>query len=294
VCGKQRLVVLAAAIALLAAACGEGGAGAPTEGPSTSGGTEGPAPTVGPTGPPSLPSTVTFQVWFGLGEYLFVTRRTQAATPAVIGRAAMEALLAGPSDAERAAGVGTSIPDGTGLLGLRIANAVATVDLTSDFASGGGSLSMFSRLAQLTYTLTQFPTVRGVNLELDGDPVEVFGAEGIVLDQPMTRRAYRDHLPPILVVSPPIGQEVSSPIRVAGTANVFEASVSISVLDAQGNEIASTTTMATCGTGCRGAYLKAVRYAVGETQPGTVRVFEVSAKDGQPINVVDIPVTLAA
>jgi hypothetical protein len=236
---------------------------------------------------------VSLEVWLGYGEYLFVTRRTQPATPAV-GRAAMEALLAGPSEAELAAGVGTSIPEGTELLGLSVANGVATVDLTSGFGSGGGSLSMFSRLAQLTYTLTQFPTVEGVYLELDGEPVEVFGTEGIVLEQPMTRRAYRDHLPPILVTSPVIGQEVSSPIRVAGTANVFEAVVSISVLDAQGQEIVSTFTMATCGTGCRGAYRDAVGYRVDETQPGTVRVFESSAEDGEPIHVVDIPVTLTA
>jgi hypothetical protein len=37
-----------------------------------------------------------------------------------------------------------------------------------------------------------------------------------------------------------------------------------------------------------------VRYHVGQTQPGIVRVYESSAKDGKPINVVDIPVTLVA
>jgi hypothetical protein len=290
---KFRTSALIVTIAFLAAACGNGGFGSPTESPSGGSATGSPTPSAGPTGSPSSTVSVSFEVWFGYGEYLFVTRRTQPATLAVA-RAAMKALLAGPSEAERAAGVGTSIPEGTELLGLTIANGVATVDLTSRFGSGGGSLSMFSRLAQLTYTLTQFPTVRGVNLEIDGEPVEVFGTEGIVLEQPMTRRAYRDHLPPILVTSPVIGREVSSPIRVAGTANVFEAVVSISVLDARGNEIVTTFTMATCGTGCRGPFREAVRYTVDETQPGTVRVFESSAMDGTPINIVDIPVTLAA
>jgi hypothetical protein len=37
-----------------------------------------------------------------------------------------------------------------------------------------------------------------------------------------------------------------------------------------------------------------VRFAVDTTQPGIVRVYESSAKDGKPINVVDIPVTLVA
>ena len=230
-------------------------------------------------------------MWFGYGEWLFVTERTEPSSPRV-GAAAVTALLAGPSAAELAAGVGTSIPEGTELLGLSIDGGVATVDLSGTFGSGGGSLSMFSRLAQLTYTLTQFPTVHGVNLELDGKPVTVFGGEGIILDQPMTRRSYRDRLPSILVRSPLIGEQVSSPVTISGTANVFEATVSIAILDAQGTEIARGFTTATCGTGCRGSYSTAMAFTVDQRQTGTVRVYEASAKDGRPINVVDIPVVL--
>ena len=110
---------------------------------------------------------MTFEVWFGYGEWLFVTERTEPSSPRV-GTAAVDALLAGPSAAERAAGLGTSIPEGTELLGLSIDGGVATANLSRTFESGGGSLSMFNRLAQLTYTLTQFPSVHGVNLELEG------------------------------------------------------------------------------------------------------------------------------
>jgi hypothetical protein len=234
---------------------------------------------------------MTFEVWFGYGEWLFVTERTVPATP-LVGTAAVAALVAGPSAAERTAGVVTSIPEGTELLGLSIAGGIATVNLSRTFEAGGGSLSMFNRLAQLTYTLTQFPAVHGVNLELDGKPIRVFSGEGIILDRPMTRDSYRDRLPPILVKSPQIGEHVSSPITVSGTADVFEATVTISILDAEGNEIGLTSTQATCGMGCRGTYSKAVRYTVDQTQPGTVRVYEVSAKNGKPINVVEIPIVL--
>ncbi len=234
---------------------------------------------------------MTFEVWFGYGEWLFVTERTQPSSPRV-GSAAVNALLAGPSAAERTAGVGTSIPVGTELLGLSIDGGVATVDLSRTFESGGGSLSMFNRLAQLTYTLTQFPSVHGVNLELEGKPVTVFSSEGIILDQPMTRRSYRDRLPAILVQSPLIGEQVSSPVTVSGTADVFEAVVSITILDADGREIATSTTMASCGTGCRGAFSAAVGFRVDRPQDGVVRVFEVSAKNGRPIHVVEIPVML--
>lgn len=283
--GKHRLIAVAAVFAFVATACSTGG---PGDGGSATTGS--PTPSVSATGSPT--PTMTFEVWFGYGEWLFVTKHTEPSGPRV-GTAAITALLAGPSAAERTAGVGTSIPEGTELLGLSIDGGIATVDLSRPFESGGGSLSMFSRLAQLTYTLTQFPTVEGVNLELEGQPVTVFSGEGIILDHPMTRRSFRDRLPPILVQSPLIGERVSSPITISGTANVFEATVSITILDAQGLEIASAFTTATCGTGCRGTYSTSVGFTVDyQTQAGTVRVYEVSAKDGQPINVVDIPVVL--
>lgn len=280
----HRLIALVAAVTFVASACQ---ARAPVSRETT----KGPLPTATPASPSSL---VSYEVWFGSSEgTLFVTMRSGPSTPQV-GTAALEALLVGPSAAERGAGVVTSIPAGTEILGLSVERGIATANLSQAFESGGGSLSMRSRLAQLTYTLTQFSTVSGVNLELDGRPVRVSGGEGIVLDRPMTRRSFRDLLPPILVKTPLVGQRVSSPIAISGSANVFEATVSIAILDAGGHEIASSFTQATCGTGCRGGFATAVAYLVDRTQPGTVRVYESSAENGRPIKVVEIPVVLSA
>lgn len=96
----------------------------------------------------------------------------------------------------------------------------------------------------------------------------------------------------IVVESPQPGASVSSPITISGTADVFEATVSIRILDAAGNEIARTFTTATCGTGCRGDYRKSVSFEVDSEQPGTIEVFEESAEDGSAINVVTLDVTL--
>jgi hypothetical protein len=139
------------------------------------------------------PSPVLLQVWFARGEQLVSEQRTHAATPRVA-TAAVEALLAGPTAAERAAGITTAIPRGTRLLGVSIKGGVATVDLTSEYQSGGGSLSMQVRLGQVVYTLTQFPTVETVRFALDGTPVNVFSGQGIVLDHPVGRSDYRDLL----------------------------------------------------------------------------------------------------
>jgi hypothetical protein len=85
---------------------------------------------------------------------------------------------------------------------------------------------------------------------------------------------------------------VTSPVTISGTADVFEATVSIRILDSAGNEIARTFTTATCGTGCRGDYSVPVRYAVPRQEPGTIEVFETSMENGQPLHLQLIPVTL--
>jgi Immunoglobulin-like domain of bacterial spore germination/Sporulation and spore germination len=295
----KRFLVLAASVLPLLSACAQRGPGdlgpiasgttTPTTQPSRSASS---TPSVSPTTVPTR-KTMTYQVWFTHDQSLFVTERTEPANLR-IGTASVTAMLQGPSPDERAAGVGSVIPNGSRLLGLTIDNGIATADLSREFESGGGSASMRMRLAQLTFTLTQFATVEGVNLEIEETPVRVFGGEGIVLDRPMTRRGFRDLLPAILVQSPIVGQRASSPITISGTSDVFEAVVSISVLDARRNEIVRTFTMATCGSGCRGTYSKSVHYRVAKTQQGVVRVYESSAKDGSAINVVEIPVTLVA
>jgi germination protein M len=295
----KRLMIAAMGLALLAAACG--GTGARSLGPAPDGS---PTPTPTPTSPsptPSRPSPsptetasgqrFTYEVWFAMGEHLFVAHRTEPFTTAV-GSTALKALLAGPTSAEKAAGLTTMIPTGTSLRGLNIANGVATVDLTSTFDDGGGSLSERFRLAQVVYTITHFPTVQGVNFQMDGKAVTAFGGEGIVLDHPQTRSDYSDLLPAILVESPVIGQSVSSPVTVSGTANVFEATVSVWILDEHGTKVGDGFITATCGTGCRGTFSGRISYSVSHDQKGTVEVFESSAKDGSHVNVVKIPVTL--
>ena len=257
----------------------------------------GPAPNVaGPTTTGSdttLPAPASLEVWFARGEELVSVRRTHEATPRVA-TAAIEALLDGPTKAERASGLTSAIPTGTRLLGISIKGGVATIDLTSEYQSGGGSLSMQVRLGQVVYTLTQFPTVKKVSFRLDGTPVDVFSGEGIVLSNPVGRRDYSDLLPVIVVNEPSSGSRVTSPVTVSGKANVFEANVSVKVLDANGRVVGSTFTTATCGTGCWGTYSVDVRYRSAREQRGTVVVHDDDAAGtGRPPHEVRIPVVLA-
>ena len=280
------LAVVGGIIGFVVAGCGS--EKAVSLGPA--GGKTGSTATTEPTG--SVPTSVSLEVWFLDGEQLVRQTRSLESTP-LVATAAMKALLAGPSPAELASGLATSVPAGTKLLGISIKKGVATVDLTSQYQSGGGSLSMKARLAQVVYTLTQFPTVRAVLFHLDGEPVNVFSGEGIVLDHPVGRKDYEDLLPVITVDKPAAGERVTSPVDVSGSANVFEANVTVKVLDQNGKVVGHTFTTATCGTGCRGTYSVPVTFQVAHEQPGTIVVSDDDAAGtGTPPHQVRIKVVL--
>jgi hypothetical protein len=213
------------------------------------------------------------------------------ATKAVAG-AAMTALLEGPNARERAAQISTTVPDGTKLLGLTVRDGVATVDLSREFESGGGSASILGRLAQVVYTLTQFPSVKSVLFRIEGREVHALGGEGAVLDGPVTRDDYASTLPSIFVDRPAWGAAIGNPARITGNADVFEASFRIAILDGSGKVLTDQHAMATCGTGCRGTFDVTLQYDVAKAQYGTLRVYYGSAMDGSPQDIRDYPVWL--
>jgi immunoglobulin-like protein involved in spore germination len=109
---------------------------------------------------------------------------------------------------------------------------------------------------------------------------------------PVTEAPSPTDLPPITVATPEAGDEISSPATVSGTADVFEATVSLRILDATGHVLVRDFTTATCGTGCRGEYEARLAFEVAEAQDGTVEVWWDSPKDGSRQDVISIPVRL--
>jgi germination protein M len=305
-----------ALIAVLIGACtqstgglGPVGSAAPSAEPSVGRGSPDvppgtPSPSATPSSqdspPPASPpagSTIV-RAYFHLGgdvhaEGLVAVLREVPQTQAVA-RAAMLELLAGPKGRELfdGAGISTAIPQGTELLGISIEGRVATVDLSDEFESGGGSASAMMRLAQVTYTLTQFPTVDRVSFKINGRAVTVFGSEGIVLDGPVARDDYLDLISSIWVDRPAWGAALNNPGRVSGLANVFEAQFHIAVLDNDGRAIFDQPVMATCGTGCWGTFDLTIAYDVSRAQWGALRAYNYSAADGSIETIREYPVWL--
>jgi hypothetical protein len=259
------------------------------------------APTSSPTSSPapsgSGGATMIVRAYFVLGGEPGVTglvpvlRTVPEATG--VAKAAMTALLAGPTKAESGdRTITTAVPEETTLLGVSIKNGLATVNLSSAFDEGGGTASMRYRLAQVVYTLTQFSTVRSVLFEVEGQTVTVFGSEGIVLDGPSKRADWTDELPAIFVDRPAYGAAILNPGPVAGNADVFEATFRVAILDGTGKILTDQQVMASCGTGCRGTFSLTVEYDVSKAQWGTLRVYDPSEQDGTPGSVRDYPVWL--
>ena len=129
-------------------------------------------------------------------------------------------------------------------------------------------------LAQIVYTLTQFP---------DTDVVEFLGEE-------YARGDFEEQTPSVLVESPLPFDEVTSPITATGTANTFEANFQYELLDADGDVVDENFVTATSGTGTRGTF----EFTTADVDDvATLVVFESSAEDGSRMNEVEIPLTVA-
>ncbi len=175
-----------------------------------------------------MPALTDVKVYLLRDERLTIVHRLVPG-PAVL-RGALTELLAGPTDAERADGLVSEVPQGTELLDVDLAEGLATVDLTSDFESGGGPLSMMARVAQVVFTVTQFDNADRALLWTQGRPIDVPGDEGVVLDQPQSRLDVGRALSgSVIIDTPAYGAAVSSPFAVTGEGDVYEGQFPIEV-----------------------------------------------------------------
>jgi germination protein M len=254
---------------LLLAACGsDGDEAAPPRPPP-------PPPTATDTETETTGGDVTTEPTAGVTPvvvyFLFHGRvqpvRRQVPETRSVGAAALGQLVAGPTDPEREIGLTTEVAPTTVVERIAIANGVATVDLRP-----------CPPLAQVVFTLTRFPTVQSV-------------AGNCTNGRRLARGDFEDDSPAILVESPLLGDEVHSPMRIQGSANTFEATFMVDVVDRDARIVASDFVTATSGSGTRGTFDATIPFEV-QRPGGALIVYEKSAKDASQINVVEIPLEL--
>jgi hypothetical protein len=150
--------------------------------------------------------------------------------------------------------------------GVTIVAGTATVALRS---------ATSEQIAEIVYTLTQFPTVQRV---------DVGGKTGLT-------RADADQslLPQISIETPASGGTVSKTFHVAGTAQVFEATFVVE-LQIAGKVAAKQTVTASAGAPSRGTFdVTITSPSIGAAE---LVAFEPSAADGSPLHTVQVPISV--
>ena len=150
---------------------------------------------------------------------------------------------------------------------------------------------MLGRVAQVVFTLTQFPEIEQVQFALDGTPVESIGGEGVSVDG-VDRDAFEAVLPMIFVESPTPGEVVTSPITLSGLNNTFEGTVNYTVTDNEGLILEEGFTTGGGGNGTFGPFEATVDYVTTRSGLGAVIVYEISPEDGSQQHLVEIPVQM--
>jgi hypothetical protein len=96
----------------------------------------------------------------------------------------------------------------------------------------------------------------------------------------------------VTIESPAAGAVVRSPLRVQGTASVFEAMFRLRLVDAKGQVLADQMVTASCGTGCEGRFVATLSFG---SATGSLRLIadEVSAATGERIVLATVPLVAA-
>jgi hypothetical protein len=156
-----------------------------------------------------------------------------------------------------------------GALGLAapvtIANGSAQVTLADATAD---------QIAEIVFTLTQFPTV---------STVDVAGRTGL------TRADFDGYLPTIFIDAPAADAEVPATFHISGSAQVFEATFVVELVRG-GSVLEKETVTASEGAPGRGSFDTTLH--APSSGDAIVRAFAPSAANGSPQHLVDVPVTV--
>lgn len=151
------------------------------------------------------------------------------------------------------------------------------VDARVEIARGTATVALpratETQIAQIVLTLTEFPSVRRV---------DVAGRTGVTRDQA---------LPPIVVDAPAAGATVPATFAVRGTASVYEATLVLE-LRRGSTVLGRKTVTASEGAPARGSFSATLH--ASSPGPATIAVYAPSAVDASPQHEQDVEVMIGS
>ena len=127
-------------------------------------------------------------LYFEDGDDLAAVNR--AVTSPVTLRQVLKVLSRGPTAPERIEGLQSPLSAAGPLIVRSIEADTATVDIRGDFTALGGQDQIIAA-AQLVFTVTAYPGVRAVRLQLSGQQAAVPTGNGSLTDGPLHRSDYQ-------------------------------------------------------------------------------------------------------
>jgi hypothetical protein len=187
-----------------------------------------------------------------------------------------------------------AVPEGVEALEVRRADGTDNaliIEMNEAFLDGaGGLLADFTMLNQLIYTATALEGIEEVHFVVNNEPIVAFGSEGLGLESSVNRETFQEHLG-LIYLTEPIVADGDGTMQIVGISNTFEASVNLIVRNGAGEIVHEAFTSATCGTGCWGDFEFTIDEALVDAD-STIQILEFSAEDGDPANVITVPVTV--
>ena len=215
-----------------------------------------------PTATVATPQTITLRAYFlrdgKVAPVGVVVRKTLA-----VAAAATSALVAGTNET----GLTNAVP-ATKSFQVSSAGDAVTAELPVELSH--------EALAQVVYTLTQFPSIH----------------TAVVNGTSYTRADFEDVTPTVLVESPLPEETVRSPLHATGTANTFEATFDYDLVGPDGTVLAHHFVTATSGSGTRGTFDFTAPFTAAQSGPGKLVVYGISAADGSRVHQVEIPIRI--
>jgi spore germination protein GerM len=103
-------------------------------------------------------------------------------------RDAMHELIKGPTESEKKRGILSAVPADLKIKSIRCKDGIATIDFNETIEEGANGSILLHRIDQIVFTATQFNTINGIRITINGKNKKFIGSDGLSIGGSLYRR----------------------------------------------------------------------------------------------------------